>query len=131
MADFFQLKNTENGCLEVDSTLLRDFNPLKMNQCEDNKNQQWFWTEWGQLRTSGDGCLDLSKDGRVIVTTCKRKSLSNDRVQRWIWTNLNEIKTATRNKTCLTFNESADENDDSIIIKECHFGDNQKWTFVQ
>lgn len=131
MADFFQLKNVENKCLEVDLEMNQTIVPLKMTQCADNKNQQWFWTEWGQLRTNGNRCLDLSNNDRVVVTPCKKKSLSNDRLQRWVWTNLDEIRTATRNKTCLTFNKSATENDDSIIIKECDFGESQTWKFVK
>lgn len=131
MADYFQLKNGENGCLEVDKTNMRDFYPVKMNKCENNKNQQWFWSEWGQLRTSGNNCLDLSVEDRVIVTPCKRKSVSNDRLQRWVWTNLDEIRTATRNKTCLGINDPTDENNSFVIIKECDFGRDQRWEFIK
>ncbi len=131
MADYFQLKNEKNGCLEVDSLNVKNNFPVKIKPCDNNKNQQWFWTEWGQLRVGGDKCLDLTINDEVVVTQCKSKSLINDRVQRWIWTNLNEIRTATRNKTCLTVNKSEDSEDFPVRIKECEFTENQVWSFIE
>ncbi len=123
-ADYFKLKDKSGNCLEVGPESSRGSSNVSMKPCDDNANQNWFWSEWGELRISARKCLDLNEADQVVATTCEKRRQLRERAQRWVWTQSDEIRTTTRNKTCLTVTPEG-----TLIIEGCVFNDNQIWNF--
>ena len=124
MADYFKLKDKSGSCLETGSEYSRGSSAVSMKPCDDNANQNWFWSEWGELRISARKCLDLTEADQVVATACDKRRQLRERAQRWVWTLSDEIRTATRNKTCLTVTP-----DGTVMLEGCIFKEDQIWSF--
>ncbi len=125
-ADYFKLKDKSGNCLEVGPEYAAGASSVSMKPCDDNANQNWFWSEWGELRVSARKCLDLTEADQIVATACDKRRKLRERAQRWVWTLNDEIRTATRNKTCLTVTPEG-----TVMIEGCVFKEDQIWSFAK
>lgn len=125
-ADYFKLKDKSDNCLEVGPEYAVGTSSVSMKPCDDNANQNWFWSEWGELRVSARKCLDLTEADQLVATACDKRRQLRERAQRWVWTLSDEIRTATRNKTCLTVTPEG-----TVVLEGCVFKEEQIWNFAK